>query len=214
MTPRTSKDYQLYYTRKEDQNVWGVLIFKMWANEKNVFCIADELEFYTDDRLQDPKNYPHELIERNTFQYVESHQCSKWADREYKIHNQESSKLRRLRKYHNEICGKYLEWFGQEGLEDPKSPPFYCMDDDFRIVEKDEKTYTLTFNQAAVIKVMYESYIKGYRYLVFNEIIDSIYDEGIHIEATKMSAVFDNNEEAFKALFSYDNRLQKYYLKD
>ena len=58
---------------------------------------------------------------------------------------------------------------------------------------------------------MYQSYIQGEKYIRFSEIIDN---SNLIIEATKMSAVFDNNEEAKEALISYDNRLQKYFLKD
>ena len=211
MKPRTAKDYILYYDRKNEKGTWGVFIFKMWADEYNVFCISEELEFFTNSRLEEPEKYPYELIEQNSFQYIDSLQCSKWADKFYNLHNQESTKLKRLRKYHNEVCGKYLEWFGHREIKEPKSPPFFYEDNKFEIVAKDGKTYTLTTNQAAVVKVMYQSYIQGEKYIRFSEIIDN---SNLIIEATKMSAVFDNNEEAKEALISYDNRLQKYFLKD
>ena len=40
MTTRTEKAYTLYYERKQLEETWGVLIFKMWANEINEFCIS------------------------------------------------------------------------------------------------------------------------------------------------------------------------------
>jgi len=211
MTTRTEKTYTLYYERKQLEETWGVLIFKMWANETNEFCISEKPDFYTDNRLSDYINYPNRLIEQNNLQYIESLQCSKWADKYYKILNQESSKLKRLRKYHNEVCGKYLEWFGQNGLAEPKTPPFFYLDNNFETVQKNMNRYTLTTNQSAVIRVMYQAYIEGDIYLSFNDIINRI---ELIIEATRMSAVFDNNEEAKNALISYDNRLQKYFLKD
>ena len=157
------------------------------------------------------KKYPNELIEHNRSGYIHSLHCSKWADEQYQELCQESSKLKRLRKYHNEVYGKYLEWFAEMEIDEPKSPPFFYEDNTFEIVEKDGNTYTLTANQAEVIKIMYQSYIQGDKYVRFVDIIDN---SGLNIQAQKMSAVFDNNEEAYKALFSYDTRLQKYYLKD
>ena len=212
MKYRTAKDYLLFSDRIKNENEpWGVLIIKMWADVNNKFCIDKKPKFYSNDRLSDPKKYPYELIERNSFQYIESLHCSKWADKQYQELQEESSKLERLRKYHNEVCGKYLEWFGENKIDEPKSPPFLYEDDTFEIVEKDGNRYTLTTNQAAVIKVMYQSYIQGEKYIRFIDIIDN---SDLIIQAQKMSAVFDNNEDAQKALISYDNHLRKYYLKD
>ena len=95
-----------------------------------------------------------------------------------------------MRKYHNEVCGKYLEWFGENKIDEPKSPPFLYEDDTLEIVEKDGNRYTLTTNQAAVIKVMYQSYIQGEKYIRFIDIIDN---SDLIIQAQKMSAVFDIN---------------------
>ena len=76
MTTRTEKTYTLYYERKQLEETWGVLIFKMWANETNEFCISEKPDFYTDNRLSDYINYPNQLIEQNNLQYIESLQCS------------------------------------------------------------------------------------------------------------------------------------------